>query len=202
MATMRLRLENLEGSVDAELRDDVEAAISESARLSTLVDQLLRLARTGAPGVNQAHMVDLMAAIKERQEIWAPLAGERGVTLQTDCNTPCQASVAPGAIEQILDNLLANAIEVAPTGTTITLRAMSHMDIVKLHVIDQGPGMSDDQRQRAFDRFWRGSATTDTGGSGLGLAIVAQLAKESGGEAGLSPAPGSGLDAWVSFPKA
>ena len=202
LTALRLRLENLEDSVDAELREDLDAAIAEVARLTGLVDQLLRLARTETVTPGPSETMDLAGAIRERRDTWDPLAIERGLTLTAECSGTCEVSVTPGVVEQILDNLLANAIEVAPRGTSIALRAVGTLDAVALHVVDQGPGMSDEQRRRAFDRFWRGPATAGRDGSGLGLAIVRQLAQESGGEAGLSPGSDTGLDAWVRFPKA
>ena len=70
-----------------------------------------------------------------------------------------------------------------------------------VHVFDRGPGMTVDQLQHAFDRFWRASSAADEG-SGLGLAIVRQLAEASGGEVGLANRPDGGLDASVRLPLA
>ena len=72
---------------------------------------------------------------------------------------------------------------------------------VALHVIDDGPGLSPEQRTRAFDRLWRASTTSDgLGGSGLGLAIVARLVHADGGSTRLDEAPGGGIDAVVELP--
>lgn len=67
---------------------------------------------------------------------------------------------------------------------------------VELTVRDEGPGLDEQQRSRAFDRFWRGRGGE---GSGLGLAIVRALVEADGGEVELAPAPGGGLDAIVRF---
>jgi signal transduction histidine kinase len=100
----------------------------------------------------------------------------------------------PGAVEQVLDNLLANALRVAPAGSSVELAVQQAEGWVELHVTDQGPGMPAEQRERAFDRFWRGPAS-DRDGTGLGLAIVRQLLEASGGTAQLHPNPDGGLDA-------
>jgi signal transduction histidine kinase len=100
----------------------------------------------------------------------------------------------PGALEQVLDNLLANALRVAPAGSRIELAIVRAGGWVEVHVTDEGPGMPADQRVRAFDRFWRGSAT-DRGGTGLGLAIARQLLEASGGTIELRSGPDGGLDA-------
>ncbi|HEX3424751.1 MAG TPA: HAMP domain-containing sensor histidine kinase, partial [Acidimicrobiales bacterium] len=107
----------------------------------------------------------------------------------------------PGHLEQILDNLLANAVEVSPPGRGIEVGVANGGGAVTVHVRDHGPGLSEQERQRAFDRFWQGGATP-TGTSGLGLAIVRQLAVANGGTITLDAPPGGGLDAVVSLPGA
>jgi signal transduction histidine kinase len=86
---------------------------------------------------------------------------------------------------------------VAPPASRITLTGGRSGDLVELHVVDQGPGLSPEDRERAFDRFWRRGATSradHSGGFGLGLAIVRQLLATDGGSIELRPAPGNGLD--------
>lgn len=106
----------------------------------------------------------------------------------------------PGAVEQVVDNYIDNALSVSPAGGTILVRVEQRSGAVALHVLDEGPGLSPEDCARAFDRFWRGNS--QPGGSGLGLAIVAQLMAASGGTAALHPRPGSGLDASAVFPSA
>ena len=108
----------------------------------------------------------------------------------------------PGAIEQILDNLISNALDAVPDDTEVVVRAHPTAEVVDLHVIDQGPGMDADTRAHAFERFWRPDAGSSSAsdGFGLGLAIVARLAARSGGAARLEPAPGGvGLDVVVTL---
>ena len=106
----------------------------------------------------------------------------------------------PGAAEQIIDNLIDNALAVAPPGSEIRLvvRPDGAAGGYELHVLDDGPGLSEEDRQKAFNRFWRGQSTSE--GSGLGLAIVQQLAEASGAAVSLEARPGTpGLDARVTF---
>jgi signal transduction histidine kinase len=103
-------------------------------------------------------------------------------------------------LSQVLDNLIANALEVAPADSVLALQATtedsSSGSIIAVHVIDQGPGLSDEQRERAFDRFWRATNERgELGGTGLGLAIVQKLVESEGGRAELRSAQGGGLDA-------
>src|SRR6266516_1829828 len=96
-------------------------------------------------------------------------------------------------LSRLVDGLLANALEVAPPGTEVTVRAGRIGAWVELHVADQGPGMDAEQRARAFDRFWRSGRRSHSRGSGLGLAIVHQLVTGDGGTVSLHQARGGGL---------
>ncbi len=100
---------------------------------------------------------------------------------------------SPGHLDQVLDNVLSNALEVSPDGGTITVQVRTRGDEVVLSVLDEGPGMSDAEKSRAFDRFWRGQGLTGRAGSGLGLAVVKQLVTDDGGTVTLRDAPGGGL---------
>ncbi|WP_258575281.1 sensor histidine kinase [Streptomyces shenzhenensis] len=125
--------------------------------------------------------------------MWEPLAAEQYVVLNITGPPAGQVWAIPGALEQIIDNLLANALRVSPPGTTIALHRVPRAE---LHIVDQGPGMSDADRERAFDRFWR-SSDSPHDGTGLGLPIVRHLVDASGGTITLHPAPGTGLDAHI-----
>lgn len=116
--------------------------------------------------------------------------------LEAWAQAPLAVLATPGHLEQVLDNLIANALEASPPGGTITVEGRRAGAAAELRVVDQGPGMSDEQRARAFDRFWR-EPSTRSSGSGLGLAIVRRLVTADGGTIELRPAPGHGLDAVV-----
>ncbi|WP_030955727.1 sensor histidine kinase, partial [Streptomyces sp. NRRL S-481] len=124
-----------------------------------------------------------------------PAADERGVTIALRGSTDGRPSAlsSPGHLDQMLDNVLSNALEVSPDGGTITVRLDPGGDVVGVSVLDEGPGMSDAEKSRAFDRFWRGQGLTGKAGSGLGLAVVKQLATDDGGTVSLTDAPGGGL---------
>jgi signal transduction histidine kinase len=193
LTALRLRLENLEATMPPTTAEDLGAAVAETGRLARLVDGLLVLARAeAAPG--RREVVGLAAVVADRQAAWAPLAAEQDVELTVHPTYAVAVWAVPGALEQVLDNLLANALGVAPAGSRIQLAIQKVGGWVELHVTDQGPGMPADQRERAFDRFWRGPAS-ERDGTGLGLAIVRQLLEASGGTAELRPSPDGGLDA-------
>jgi signal transduction histidine kinase len=193
LTALRLRLENLEATMPPTATEDLRAAVAETGRLARLVDGLLTLARAEA-APSRREVVDLAAVVADRQAAWAPLAAEQEVQLTVRPGSAAPVWAAPGALEQVLDNLLANALRVAPAGSSVELAVRQVGGWVELHVIDQGPGMPADQRERAFDRFWRAPAA-DRDGTGLGLAIVRQLLEASGGTAELHPNRDGGLDA-------
>jgi signal transduction histidine kinase len=198
LTALRLRLENLEAVSDGPSGDGLAAAGREVQRLSRIVDGLLILSRAdGALPPRQP--VDLDAVIEDRCDAWAALADERRVDLGPDVHGDWHpmVSAVPGDLDQILDNLLANALDASPEGSRIRVSLVTRAaGWVELHVVDQGPGMSAEDRQRAFDRFWQGSGTQG-GHSGLGLAIVRQLALRNDASVELRPAPPTGLDAVV-----
>jgi signal transduction histidine kinase len=194
LAALRLRLENLESEVDAGGADDVDGARAEVERLSRLVDGLLALARA-EQGPAALTDVELSPVVAARREAWQAFAAEREVQLEARVDADVWARARPEHLEQVLDNLLNNALEVAPPGSTVTLSAARRRDRVELRVRDSGPGMTDEERARAFDRFWRSPASpTENGGFGLGLAIVRQLLNADGGTIELQSPPGGGLE--------
>ncbi|MDH3227293.1 MAG: sensor histidine kinase, partial [Thermoleophilia bacterium] len=101
------------------------------------------------------------------------------------------SSLSAGALEQVLDNLIANALEVAPPDTAVDLRAAREGEQIVVEVTDNGPGMAPEARAHAFDRFWRGGEGQR--GSGLGLAIVKSLVEADGGTVRLQAPPDGGL---------
>lgn len=196
LTALRLRLETLEPSVAPDARPKLDAAVAETERLARLVQSLLVLARSDA-ATHEVGVVDVAAVADERASSWAAVADEHGARLVVDAPGPTTVRAPAGALEQILDNLLSNAIGVAPPSSAITVRVAPDGPVVELHVLDEGPGMTAEIRERAFERFWRPAGTAGQG-FGLGLAIVDQLARSCGGEARLDPGPGGrGLDAVV-----
>lgn len=198
LTALRLRLDNLDARVGEDDRGAVDAAAAEVTRMSRIIDGLLLLARDEADDrVKQP--VDLAAAVRERAEAWNDVAGERGIVVRATAPTSAWVDVVPGTVEQLVDNLVDNAVTVSPEGGVIELRVDVHDRSAVLHVLDAGPGMDAAARARAFDRFWRAPGAP-AGGSGLGLAIVRQLAEAHGGRARLDPRPSGGLDAVVVLP--
>ncbi|MEU6373407.1 HAMP domain-containing sensor histidine kinase [Streptomyces sp. NPDC046909] len=202
LTALRLSLDNIADGVDDEfVREDVEQATAEVVRMSRLVNGLLVLARAEAK-VTAAEPLSLRDIVEERLAVWRPAADERGVTIAlggSSADGRPSVLASPGNLDQVLDNVLSNALEVSPDGATITVRYETRGEQVELSVTDQGPGMSDAEKSRAFDRFWRGQGLTGRSGSGLGLAVVKQLVTDDSGTVALADAPGGGLVVRISL---
>jgi signal transduction histidine kinase len=199
LTALRLRLESIDGDDPDHSARDIEAALAETQRLSRLVDGLLALARADVAGP-QRHIVDVADVVEARREAWEALAEERGVAIEASADDRVTAMFGEGHLEQILDNLIDNAIGANQPGGHVWLHVARANGTVEVHVRDDGPGMSPDDRARAFDTFWQGRGEQRTGSTGLGLSIVDRLARANGGTARIDPRAPHGLDVVVSLP--
>jgi signal transduction histidine kinase len=203
LTALRLRLEQAQDAIDDEnspLADALEASRSEADRLQEMVEQLLALSRLEG-GSTTTVTVDAAEIVRHRISMWEPLASEKDISLLATGVDAASCAVLEGALEQIVDNFIDNALTAAPEKTSITIHVHKESGHVLIDVIDEGPGLSEDQRSRAFERFWRGPKKENSPGTGLGLAIVRQLAVASGGTAELLARPDgtSGVCARVSL---
>jgi len=205
LAALRLRLEYLEGEVPGPAAEDLEGALAEVARLSRLVDGLLVITRaehsTSAP-----EAVALDELIAGRCDAWDAFAAEKRVLIDAAVEGAPVARATPGRLEQVVDNLLNNALEATPPRSRVRVSARACGEWVEIRVRDEGPGMSAEERARAFDRFWQSGAARRDGGPsghfGLGLSIVRELVVGDGGEVALAEAEGGGLEAIVRLRRA
>jgi len=201
LAALRLRIDLLAVDSGPAAAAELAGAQGEIARLSRLVDGLLAAARAESL-TEQRVIINVVPAAAERVAAWHPVADGAGVKLLMEpgeaANVPGAAVIAVGAghLEQILDNLLANAIEALDEGGLVTVTVSPTEAGTRLVVADDGPGMSADERARAFMRFF----TASPNGTGLGLAIVHRLVTSNGGTARLSETPGGGLTVTLEFP--
>jgi len=186
LTALRLRLETLHPTPADQPR--VAAAIAETDRLSRLVQSLLVIARSEAaqPVITD---VDVAAIAAERKEAWSPVSTRDDIAIDVSGPAHLVVQAVDGAVEQMLDNLLSNAMAVAPAGTAVVVH-LERLDDGggRITVTDRGPGMSPEQRAQATARFWRPAGASGNG-SGLGLAIVDHLAMAGGGHLAIDAGP-------------
>jgi signal transduction histidine kinase len=213
LAALRLRLDLLAADTDPDTGHELAGALDELARLSRLVDGLLAVARAENV-VPVTVAVDITEVANERMVAWHPVADDRSIVLVAtpagsgsglgsargagrSSGAPVQAWIGEGHLEQILDNLIANALEALNPGNLVRLTTTATATAARIMVSDNGPGMSAEERERAFLRF----TSSSPNGTGLGLAIVHRLVISNGGTARLDETPGGGLTVTLDFPR-
>ncbi len=203
LTALRLRLDQAAEALEtnpADASEPLDDARAETERLQHVIDGLLRLARAEGQQ-QQLSAIDLSEIARERMAIWAPLAEEQNVRLDLAAPSRAMVLAVDGAAEQILDNYLDNALSVSSPGSrvllTISQSTSASTPTTTLLVSDSGPGLSAEQRTRAFDRFW--SVREDNAGTGLGLAIVRQLADASAATVELRESVSGGIEAVATF---
>jgi two-component system, OmpR family, sensor histidine kinase MprB len=193
---LRTPIASLRTDVES-LRDHSEVPVDERTRrldeaserveeLTALVNDVIELARGDRPA-GEPEDVRLDDVVQASVERLARLAPERPVEARLERSV---VEGRPDRIARAVNNLLDNADKYSPSGRPIEVSVRDSEVIVR----DHGPGLSDDELEHAFDRFWRGAGSRDTAGSVLGLAIVRQVAKAHGGEATMTNANGGGAE--------
>lgn len=174
----------------------MEIADRNSVRLQRLIDDLLDLSRIeGRDFKLHIEPLSVRTAIGITMEIVSERARKRGVILNaSDVNERLTARADRRAVEQVLTNLLDNAIKYCPAGTDITLRAVVEGAAIRVSVEDRGPGIDAKHLPRLFERFYRVDAgrSRELGGTGLGLAIVKHLVEAMGGSVDVQSTLGQG----------
>jgi signal transduction histidine kinase len=203
LTALHLRLERATEMIETDpagAAERIEAAMVEADRLQRLVEGLLVLSRSENADKVTQDTCDAAQIAHERFENWEALAGEQNIALILDVPESAMIYAIPGALEQVIDNYVDNALSIVPANSTITVKISVESELTKISVIDEGPGIPEADIAKAFNRFWR--ARSDTHGSGLGLAIVDRLATASGGRAELVNLSPNGLSADAYFPSA
>jgi two-component system OmpR family sensor kinase len=174
----------------------------EADRMSVLVDDLLLLARLDRERPLDLRPTDVVPEIVTAVESARLVSPGPRVELHAPESLviPCDAA----RVRQVADNLLANALRHSPPDGVVTVTLGTVGDTAELSVLDHGPGVPVEERQRIFAPFHRSdfARARSHGGAGLGLAIVAAITRAHSGSAGVRETPGGGADFWVRLPGA
>lgn len=201
LTALRLQLQLAQRAKDAADRERALSTLGEGiTRATHVVEQLLAMARQDPSAqAMERKPVDLDAIVREVFEAEKPFAEAEGVRL--DLGSLLSGNTVVGdraALRTLIENLVDNAIRYGKSA--VSLRTYSDRDEAIFEVEDRGPGIPTEERERVFDRFYRGEGARE-GGSGLGLAIARRIAQRHGGEVELSPGSGGhGLIARVRIP--
>ena len=191
--------------LDDQSRGFVEMIARHAERLTRLTDDLLDLSRleTGAwkPALGPVQLAPLAAGLVE---LMRPRAAEKAITLNADVPERLRANADRRALEQILVNLLDNAVKYTPQGGRVTLLGDGLGPQVMVSVVDTGPGIEPQHQARIFERFYRADAgrSRELGGTGLGLSIVKHLVQAMHGTVGATSVYGQGSTFQVRLPRA
>jgi two-component system OmpR family sensor kinase len=183
----------------------------ESARMGVLVEDMLLLARLDQQRPIERRPVDLLTLAADAVQDARMIAPQRRIELTVGSGAAFLVLGDEARLRQVISNLMSNALTHTRDGTPIDVRILTHgpdgqltVPSVTLVVADHGPGLSKEQADRVFERFYRGDQARGrrTGGAGLGLAIVAALVTAHGGTTGVKTAPGGGATFWITLPLA
>ena len=192
------------GAVDSpsDARAFVEMISRHAERLARLTQELLDLARLEAgEWPITSERLEVAAVARTCLELLRPRAAQKEIALSAALPAGLLVQGDRRALEQILVNLLDNAVKYTPARGTISLEASRRGEWVELAVKDTGPGIEPRHLSRLFERFYRADPgrSREAGGTGLGLAIVKHLAQAQGGEVGVESGL-AGSRFWLQLP--
>ena len=201
-----LLLEGEVGELTPDQREFLEIVGSNAERLVALINDILDISRIEAGRITLNSAPVDMAALLERLSVsFRPqVEGKRqSLTLDIPADLPPVQGDAE-RLTQIFANLISNAHKYTPAGGRVTVSAEAHGDRVRVRVSDTGIGLSPDEQEKLFTRFYRAQnrATQEVGGTGLGLAITRSLVELHGGTIEVESAPGVGSTFTVLLPQA
>jgi signal transduction histidine kinase len=198
---------NLEGVLDGvyePTEDHIRATLAETQALGRLIEDLrvLSLAEAGELPLTR-EPIDVAELLADVRTSFSGQAEAAGISLILEpLAGPVSTTGDAGRLDQVLNNLVANALRHTPAGGQVILSAAEFEDRVEIVVRDTGSGIPEEDLPYVFDRFWRGDRARDrsAGQSGLGLAIARQLARAHGGDLAVASKPGEGAEFTLTLP--
>ena len=200
----RFLLDEAADTLDPEHLEFVRAIRSSSEFMARLVDDLLNVSRIEAGTLElDLQPVDLGNLVEHNVALNRVLAEQKGTRIELKREREVEMVVDPAKIEQVLNNLIGNAVKYSPPGSTIEVALANGEDGISISIRDQGEGVSAEELDRLFRPFQKGRAQGTAGdkSAGLGLAIVKRIVEGHRGTISVEPAPGGGSVFQVFLPK-
>lgn len=201
---LRVVLDGLAGEVTEKQRDILEKAAAKLGNLGQMTSELLDLARIESGLISQEReQVDLVALIRDQVAFHGPRASSTGHHLEMDLPDRLPPLLAHRRnMEEVISNLITNAIKYAPQGGPIYISAKSQGDHLSVRVRDTGIGIEPEDRKKVFKRFYRVKAgeTRFIQGTGLGLSLVKKIVEAHHGSIRVVSKPGTGSTFIVDLP--
>jgi two-component system sensor histidine kinase BaeS len=196
------RIEAAQDGVMADPEANLAAMHEEALRLARLIEDVSQLAEAEKPEllVEKAR-VDVGVVVRQRAAALSDFFRAKDIAFEREVR-PVAVHADASRLEQIVDNLLSNALRYTDAGGAVRLRVERRGAYAVLEVSDTGIGIAPDEMPRIFDRFWRSdrSRSRATGGSGIGLAVVRELVEAHSGDVEVESAPGRGTLFRVTLP--
>jgi two-component system OmpR family sensor kinase/two-component system sensor histidine kinase BaeS len=203
LSVIRGRLEGIVDGIYTADGGQVPLALEQTYLLERLVDdlRLLTLAESGQLHFEKKN-VDLAQLVQHSIDMFSAEANEKNISLTFEKgSTDFAIELDPQRTEQVIGNLIGNALRYIPEGSKVWLVLDRNAESIRLFVNDDGPGVSNEDLPFLFDRFWRKdkSRARASGGTGLGLAITKQLVEAQGGTISAWNLVGQGLQIQILF---
>ncbi|MCC6485247.1 MAG: PAS domain-containing sensor histidine kinase [Armatimonadetes bacterium] len=211
---LRAPLTGIQGCAEALLDGSAQDPKTNEHYLKLILDQCHRMSALLADVLDFSALaedcvdlhfkrVDLAVVVSETVELFERTAADRGISLQFCVGDDAAAARGDARrIRQALTNLVSNAIGFSPSASSVDIRVFRRVDHAVLEVRDSGPGLSESELERVWQRYYRVKSLEHThAGTGLGLPIVKRIAELHGGRAGAESSPGKGSAFWFSVPR-
>lgn len=201
--TLGLRMADRVDETEALLLERTEAS---AVRMLQLVDDLLSYAQHGGEGLVPRLVrkdVDVSELVAATLEVYSAAAEQKQIEFVADLASPCRAYVDGSKIEQVVDNLISNALKYSPRGASVHVSTEVRADVVAVVVADTGQGIPEDEQGMLFQPFGTASSQPTDGevSTGLGLAIADRLVRAHGGVIDVLSAPGKGATFSMLLPR-
>ncbi len=195
--------ENLLEEVPENLKADLEIVLKNARRLAKLLKDLQVLSRLELQGIPEEDFepLELKEVLYAAVETLFPEASKKGVTFHF-ISVP-ERALLEGSFDDLLRafiNIFENAVKFSPRGGAVSISLKETTDSWMVEIADQGPGIPESEKERVFERFYKGRGEGPKG-TGLGLAIVKHVIKAHGGEIEIRSFPGKGTKFLIRLPK-